>query len=198
MKCPVDSCNYTSSEHGVKVHKGRVHEKNSETCVNCGDEFHRAPAKTREQDKSFCSRSCCSKYRTGENNPNGTNSATVVCSYCGNKVSRPKSVINRGQDNHYCDDTCQSLHWHEHGIQSGSDNPMYGGGSDWRSRAKWRNLRNKVVDDSCRICSDSETLHVHHKLPVYAGGPKYDEDNLMTVCRSCHVGIHRQIDTVFL
>jgi len=197
MICPIDGCEYESNELGVKIHKGKSHGKNFETCANCGEEFHRPPAKTRESNKPFCSRECMSEYRTGENNPNGTNSVEVTCANCGESIKKMVSEANRGQENYYCNNKCNTEHWRREKIQSGEENPMFGGGSHWRTKAKWKNTRNSVVKDSCKVCDSGENLHVHHIVPVYAEGEKYDEKNLMTICENCHFKIHSHIDDYF-
>jgi transposase len=33
-------------------------------------------------------------------------------------------------------------------------------------------------------------IHVHHKTPIKDGGAKYDADNLITICKSCHSSEH--------
>lgn len=46
----------------------------------------------------------------------------------------------------------------------------------------------KVIDDAgeCELCGSKRNLEVHHCVPVVCGGDDSD-DNLICVCRSCHV-----------
>jgi len=198
--CPVDGCKYSSSEHGVKVHVGKNHGPNVETCDYCSDEFKRAPAKSRKGQNDFCSVECKNNFRVGENNPNGTNSVTITCVECGATKNKPVSVANRGQSNHFCTEDCMVTYWRREKIQSGSDNPMYGGsGSSWRSRSAWLQTRANVVTENttCNKCGGSENIHAHHIIPVFAGGSKYDEDNVIPLCADCHIQVHKHIDPIF-
>jgi len=196
--CPVDGCSFTSSEHGVKTHVGRAHDRNTFTCDFCKDEFQRAPAKVREEQNTFCGEHCRDNYRTGDNNPNGTNRVSFECEYCGEINSKIKSKVKRGQENRYCNNSCQNKHWREEGIQSGEDNPMYGGeGSSWRNRHQWKNARKEALNrdsHSCVWCGDGNSLHVHYIIPVFTGGDKYRLSNLQTLCEDCHKKVHKWID----
>jgi len=51
-------------------------------------------------------------------------------------------------------------------------------------------VRNRVLrrdSHSCELCGSDETLEVHHKDGDY---PNNDMDNLITLCRSCHMNVH--------
>jgi len=201
VKCPKSNCDYEASEHGIKIHLGRKHNNNEYVCDFCGEKFKRSPAKVRDGQNKFCSNPCKNQYRKGENNPNGTNSISFNCTYCGETNSKMKSVVKRGQENRYCDNTCQTKHWREERIQSGKDNPMYGGeGSDWRTRHQWKNKRVEVLkrdNHRCVWCEADENLNVHHIEPVFAGGKKYELSNLQTLCERCHKQVHRRIDGIY-
>lgn len=43
----------------------------------------------------------------------------------------------------------------------------------------------------CVECGSEEELEIHHRVPVAEGGT-HDEDNLETLCRSCHMEKHRK------
>ena len=43
----------------------------------------------------------------------------------------------------------------------------------------------------CQSCGKSGVLEVHHLQPVSAGGDNSLE-NLITLCRTCHIGLHRK------
>ena len=56
--------------------------------------------------------------------------------------------------------------------------------------AAWQRLRRKVLDRDgwrCRKCSRPGALEVHHTQPG-----NDDPDTLLTVCRGCHIEIHRR------
>lgn len=42
----------------------------------------------------------------------------------------------------------------------------------------------------CVECGSDENLHVHHIVPVYEGGDRFDPENLETLCASCHYSRH--------
>lgn len=61
----------------------------------------------------------------------------------------------------------------------------------YRSSA-WRIVRYRVMDRDgwrCVLCGKSGRLEVDHIQPVAAGGAPFDEGNLRTVCRGCHIGV---------
>lgn len=67
--------------------------------------------------------------------------------------------------------------------------------ADWRDTAKWREYssRQKRYDDwTCQRCGvRGGNLHTHHITPVAEGGEKFDHDNLITLCVSCHREVHK-------
>jgi hypothetical protein len=66
--------------------------------------------------------------------------------------------------------------------------------SDWEAR------RSKVVerDERCQNCGDEgveETLHIHHIVPIAAGG-SHRLSNLAALCSTCHRATHGQLQSV--
>jgi 5-methylcytosine-specific restriction endonuclease McrA len=63
--------------------------------------------------------------------------------------------------------------------------------------SQWRERRELVLERDERTCQNcgtsatdlEATLHVHHKTPVTDGGSD-DLSNLVTLCPSCHRGLH--------
>ena len=60
--------------------------------------------------------------------------------------------------------------------------------------AHWRN--NVICRDKheCRICGSKENLEVHHIIPVKndpEGQYKYDVNNGITLCKTCHDKVHQ-------
>lgn len=49
-----------------------------------------------------------------------------------------------------------------------------------RRRAKWQ----------CEWCGARGRLEVHHKKPVLEGGAWFDMENLVCLCRTCHISHH--------
>lgn len=66
---------------------------------------------------------------------------------------------------------------------------------------EWEETREEVLErdgHECQACTTEEDLHVHHIQPVSAGGPRFETDNLVTLCVSCHKeweGLYLRPDT---
>lgn len=56
------------------------------------------------------------------------------------------------------------------------------------SPAKSRRIRENI--GKCQKCGTTETLQVHHIIPVSKGGSN-NQENLMVVCNCCHIYIHQ-------
>ena len=62
----------------------------------------------------------------------------------------------------------------------------------WRD---WRGNPNRFAaldrdGHRCRKCGRAGRLEVHHQVPCSDGGT-HDLDNLVTLCRGCHIALHR-------
>jgi 5-methylcytosine-specific restriction endonuclease McrA len=64
----------------------------------------------------------------------------------------------------------------------------------WRERDKWDETRFAVYDRddyTCQECGQTNCeVHAHHIEFVSNGGAKYDMENLVTLCKDCHMSIH--------
>lgn len=61
------------------------------------------------------------------------------------------------------------------------------------NRRRWRLLRLRIIERDghrCTKCGRAGRLEVDHIRPVADGGEAYDESNLRTLCRSCHIERH--------
>jgi 5-methylcytosine-specific restriction endonuclease McrA len=84
--------------------------------------------------------------------------------------------------------------------RTGSSNPNWkGGGSPERQRmyasGEWRRLRRQLRNRAacmCETCGSTDDLHMHHVRP-WAEYPelRMELDNLMLLCRGCHIDAHR-------
>lgn len=98
--------------------------------------------------------------------------------------------------------------------RKGEDNPMWGvTGEDHHNyepdkapygfyqSKEWKKTRQQVLErdgHKCQACGATEDLHVHHIIPVSAGGERYDIDNLVTLCDTHHrewEGLYLRPDT---
>jgi hypothetical protein len=85
--------------------------------------------------------------------------------------------------------------------RTGSSNPNWkGGGTPERQKvyasAEWRKVRRLVRDRAacmCELCGSTDHLHVHH-IKGFTEFPtlRLDPDNLMLLCRGCHIDEHRK------
>ena len=70
---------------------------------------------------------------------------------------------------------------------------------DERYDSRWKKVREIYIKSHmfCEECMKNGKLVkaslVHHKIPIEFGGEKYDFENLMSLCQSCHQKIHRQL-----
>ena len=81
-------------------------------------------------------------------------------------------------------------------IHSKENNPNWDGGfATRRANKEFRELRRKVLERdnyACTECGDEETLIVHHIIAdEYDFDLLYSEDNCRTLCRSCHIILHK-------
>ena len=66
---------------------------------------------------------------------------------------------------------------------------------------RWKKLRARIVaraNGLCEVCIGTGKISyyddVHHKIPIKEDISKaYDEDNLICLCRSCHIEAHKQL-----
>lgn len=90
----------------------------------------------------------------------------------------------------------------------GEEHPSYiGEEGGWRKRHPWTTVRKQAIKrdgERCILCGVSRDEHrdtigqdldVHHIVPTSKGGPKYDPDNLATLCRTCHEETHNARNT---
>ena len=62
---------------------------------------------------------------------------------------------------------------------------------------RWKALRQRALKRAEGICEECYSLgevQVHHRTPVSLGGAIWDLDNLIVLCRSCHLEAHRKIE----
>lgn len=62
-------------------------------------------------------------------------------------------------------------------------------------RRRWARARRAVLDRDgwrCTKCGRPGRLEVHHVTPLRDGGAAFDLANLVTLCRDCHIALHRE------
>ena len=61
-------------------------------------------------------------------------------------------------------------------------------------RRLWAAVRLRVIERDgyrCTRCGKAGRLEVHHEVPVGMIDDPYAESNLRTLCRRCHIDVHR-------
>ena len=59
---------------------------------------------------------------------------------------------------------------------------------------EWERVRRQALERDghrCRECGKPGRLEVHHLLHLQSGGTN-ELENLRTLCRSCHIAIHKK------
>lgn len=82
----------------------------------------------------------------------------------------------------------------------GKNNPNYLHGKSLSTEyqlKRWKNLRDQAKKDFCELCTKTnKEFHLHHIIPrsfckfISNEEMIYDENNLVTLCISCHTGVH--------
>ena len=67
--------------------------------------------------------------------------------------------------------------------------------NDWHSRRQTVLDRDDYQCRNCGVNDSEEQLHVHHIVPISAGGA-HDTTNLATLCKPCHMATHGQLRRV--
>jgi len=184
--------NVCSKDCGKAV---RGHESPRECrCEYCGDVCKRYASEIKEYDHQFCSDECYHAWesdhvRGGAHHNYGTGNAfDTSCAECGDTVR--VTADNADHDRHFCDDGCYTA-W-KRANYHGQGHPNWRGGKSIYDAVKkqlqppFSAVRDRVCADVCRNCGATDcTFHVHHIVPLMAGGTNEDW-NLMTLCEPCH------------
>ncbi len=174
--------NFCSTECRRKYQVGKtfpgLRRRSVVTCKYCGDQFEKNDCCIARVGSHYCSRECFAKGTARGN--------TLACQNCGKDFYRVQSLIDKSLGGFFCSHKCFS-EWN-----SGENHYLWLGDDTLYSREFNNTLKLEVrTRDSfaCRECGYTEkqlgyTLHVHHI--------NYDKsdsalDNLLSLCRSCHM-----------
>lgn len=128
------------------------------------------------------------------------NSIEKRCPVCGKLFTVPMYDVGKRQT---CSWECRNQWWKDTGKQAGDNNPHWCGGFDYRRGFGWREVKRFVRKRDgyqCTKCGITEQelgrrLDVHHKTPYknfendhLANHP----DNLVSLCKSCHMSEDRK------
>lgn len=106
------------------------------------------------------------------------------CKYCGKQLVR-KRFNGRMEDfkvfckRQYCDRECMKKDYLKIGLNE----------QTYRNAHQTAKMINKLIlkKDKCDICGSTKSLDIHHKDHNWKNN---NLDNLMCLCRSCHMKIH--------
>ena len=59
-----------------------------------------------------------------------------------------------------------------------------------------KNIREGAKGDKCELCGSVDELHLHHVIPCAWGGIEIAPNEVMTLCKNCHLKIHRRLKSV--
>ena len=59
-----------------------------------------------------------------------------------------------------------------------------------------QSTRSKVRGNKCELCGSADELHLHHIVPVSWGGMEIAPNEVMTLCKDCHLRIHRRLKSI--
>ena len=164
------------------------------TCRQCGSEFSVKPS---DDYRKTCSRECAGKWASENlavaDNPQWVERVELECETCGSSFEVRPSQTGRRK---CCSRPCRAEYM---STFTGPDNPHWRGGYGLINGVRralgehsWNRYRREARERSgeCKMCgatesSGGEALHVHHIVPICAGGT-HAKENLMVLCKSCH------------
>ena len=140
-------------------------------CKECGEEFRVSPC--RALTAKYCSSECADLHR---NDKRKKEKIERDCAYCGKPFELYQCHVDRRK---YCSYECKGK---AASYSVPVDNHFY-------TRTFWRKIREVVLMRDGYTCQECKTtdkiLHVHHKVKRVNGGSD-TEDNLISLCNSCH------------
>lgn len=171
----------------AKVSIGSKHPRWSgvKKCKICENEITGASARKSKTCSPECASKLSSKIRIGAGNPRWQG-GTVTCHQCGIEITHSGRLHVK-----FCSRKCKAK-WQSENL-SRENSPLWRGGSAYGEypvefNAKLRAKIRKRDNYQCRNCSKKQrSLDVHH---IDANKQNTSEDNLISLCRSCHRKAH--------
>lgn len=178
------------------------------TCPQCREQFYTTRQRlnhARATGLSFCGNPCAGKYKSerGLNRPplrktKPENTVIKPCGWCGKPVER-KKYNTREVFGPFCNHACYGQ-WRSANL-AGENSPAWKGGYELWYEGNWKSQRAKARkrdNHTCQDCGVTEQswgykLDVHHIVDYDDFEDKKeanDLNNLVTLCRTCHVKRH--------
>src|SRR5579864_5114902 len=146
------------------------------TCAMCG-------AALKGDQRRYCSKKCADRWRAI------VPSKPFDCPECGTRVLVPANKLSRRK---YCTRSCATAAYNTRNLL-GERNPILQGGRALSYGPGWKAVKEQVRarDVVCQGCGLTGTesgraLDVHHLQPFRFSGDN-PLDNLVALCRSCHM-----------
>lgn len=163
------------------AYKGVKEERN---CLYCTAKF--TITSTKDKSKKYCSKIC--KMESTK----ASKLVDAICYFCKSKFIAKKKY---GGSNKFCSRKCADNN-HSKEMKGGLNSNYVHGEADYAYGKGWT-LKNKEeirIRDGyiCQLCSlkqndCNEKLHVHH---IDFNKHNHSQDNLISLCRNCHMGMH--------
>lgn len=157
-------------------------------CLICDTEFE-----PKNSLQKFCSNDCKKKSNTRTELNRRSNQRKFEfdkmnkiknCLVCGNEFELRQQ--HRGQK--YCSEKCSKKAERLFGSKSETD-------LEYKNQIRFNGKKYEVLkrdDYECQICGNKSNLIIHHKdHSGQSNNPNNDVDNLITLCRKCHINIHK-------
>ena len=171
-------------------------------CVNCGKDYEILPYRINKS--RFCSRKCNTEYRIKHPEEFGGfkegHEPYGAKPWLGKEFSddHKKRLSESLKGRLFSDEHKQNLrgdkHWNWKGGKTSINNRIR-----CRHRRELHEWKMKVLkrdDFTCQICKRNDiSVFAHHKVPLSEDNPEkwFDVNNGLTVCRSCHKKLHKEI-----
>jgi len=159
-------------------------------CEVCFNEFE--PKNTLQK---FCSQVCRRKSLTVRNSIKRSVKRKILFS----QIEKVKKCLvcdkefeirQQFRKQKYCSEQCSKRAERLFGKKRQTD-------LDYKNRTRYGGNQFNVLERdnyTCQICENTNQLVIHHKdLSGQSDNPNNDMDNLITLCRRCHINIHRNL-----
>lgn len=153
-------------------------------CSICNKEFE--PTNNRQK---MCSKQCQYVAKNNRRNKHTREELdnmekTRECPVCGAKFE----ISNISLKKKYCSDKCSRKSERIFGNKSKTD-------LEYKDKIRFDGNKYKVLERDnyeCQICGNKNKLVIHHKdCSGQTDNPNNELDNLITLCRRCHINIHK-------
>lgn len=161
------------------------------TCPICNKEF-----KPKNSLQKFCSAECRKKELTKRASLKVSQKRMSkfeetkhrICPVCEKEFEAVYGTYGYRQK--YCSSQCRRKAERMYGCKAKTD-------LSYKNKIRFSGNKYKVLErdnNECQICGSKKNLIIHHKdCSGQSDNPNNDIDNLVTLCRKCHMNIHKVI-----